>query len=181
MDKFHPRSFNMGISREVFDKTGGFSQMRFGEDIDLSLRIVKSGFTTRLITSAFVYHKRRTDFSKFYRQVYNSGIARINLHLLHPGSLKLVHLLPSVFVIGMILMIIASLFSLYFLLVPFFYCLLVSIHSLSVNRSIMVAFLSIPAAWVQLFGYGMGFMHAAWKRLFLKKNEFNAFENNFYK
>jgi len=181
LDKFHPRSFNMGISREVFDKTGGFSQMRFGEDIDLSLRIVKSGFTTRLITSAFVYHKRRTDFSKFYRQVYNSGIARINLHLLHPGSLKLVHLLPSVFVIGMILMIIASLFSLYFLLVPFFYCLLVSIHSLSVNRSIMVAFLSIPAAWVQLFGYGMGFMHAAWKRLFLKKNEFNAFENNFYK
>jgi GT2 family glycosyltransferase len=171
----------MCISHEIFDKTGGFSQMRFGEDIDLSLRIVKMGFTTRLIPNAFVYHKRRTDFSKFYRQVYNSGIARINLHLLHPGSLKLVHLLPSAFVAGMSLMIIASLFSFYFLLVPIFYSFLVTMHSLIENRSLMVAMLSIPAAWVQLFGYGIGFMHAAWKRLFLKKNDFNAFESNFYK
>src|SRR5690554_2232708 len=99
LDKFYPRSFNMGVSRQTFEKTGGFSTLRFGEDIDFSLRIINNGCITRLFPEAFVYHKRRTDFNKFYRQVYNSKIARINLNILHPKTLKIVHTLPSVFVI----------------------------------------------------------------------------------
>ena len=102
LDKFYPRSFNMGILRDVYLKLGGFSKMRFGEDIDFSYRIVEAGFQTRLLPDAWVWHKRRTDFRKFFRQVYNSGIARINLMKRHPGTLKLVHLLPTVFTIGVI-------------------------------------------------------------------------------
>jgi glycosyltransferase involved in cell wall biosynthesis len=180
MDKFYPRSFNMGISREAFEKTGGFASMRFGEDVDLSLRIVSMGFTTRLIPSAYVYHKRRTDFCKFFRQVYNSGIARINLHVLHPGSLKLVHLLPSAFVVGMAVIFITALLLPFTLLIPLIYSLLVFFHSLYLNSKFSVAFLSIGAVWVQLFGYGIGFIHAAWKRLIMQKQEFNAFQKNFY-
>lgn len=104
LDKFYPRSFNMGIRREVYTELGGFSKMRFGEDIDFSYRIVEAGYQTRLFPSAWVYHKRRTDFRKFWRQVYNSGIARINLEKRHPGSMKLVHLLPMVFTVGVILL-----------------------------------------------------------------------------
>ena len=100
LDKFYPRSFNMGIRRDVYERLGGFSKMRFGEDIDFSIRIVKAGYTTRLFPDAWVYHKRRTDFRKFWRQVYNSGIARINLYKKYPDSLKLVHLLPMVFTLG---------------------------------------------------------------------------------
>ena len=99
LDKFFPRSFNMGIRREVYQKLGGFSKMRFGEDIDFSYRIVEAGYRTQLIPKAWVWHKRRTDFRKFFRQVYNSGIARINLEKRHPGTLKLVHLLPMVFIV----------------------------------------------------------------------------------
>ncbi|MFP4556102.1 MAG: glycosyltransferase [Bacteroidales bacterium] len=179
-DKFYPRSFNMGISKHAFNKTGGFSHLRFGEDIDFSIRILKAGFTTRLFPEAFVYHKRRTNFSKFYKQVYNSGIARINLHLLHPGSLKLVHLLPSAFVIGMILMIAGTIITPFTLLMPAIYSMLVFIHSMAINKNPRVAFLSIPAAWVQLFGYGLGFLSAVWKRLILNRKEFRAFEKNFY-
>ena len=94
----------MGIRREVYMALGGFGKMRFGEDVDFSLRIVEAGYKTALIEDAFVYHKRRTDLKKFWRQVYNSGIARINLHLLHPGSLKIVHTLPAVFTIGVVLL-----------------------------------------------------------------------------
>lgn len=180
LDKFYPRSFNMGISKQTFVKTGGFSHLRFGEDIDFSIRILKTGFSTRLFPKAYVYHKRRTDFRKFYKQVYNSGIARINLHLMHPGSLKTVHLLPSAFVMGMILMVAGTIISPLTLLVPVFYSMLVFAHSLLVNGSITVAFLSIPAAWVQLFGYGIGFLSAVWKRLILNRKEFRAFEKNFY-
>lgn len=179
-DKFYPRSFNMGISSEAFKKTGGFSKLRFGEDIDFSMRIIRAGFSTRLFNRAWVYHKRRTDFRKFFRQVYNSGIARINLHLLHPGSLKIVHLLPSAFVIFMILFLLVSVLFPYALLIPLTYCLVVFVSSLAMNRSIMVALLSIPAAWIQLFGYGFGFIEATWKRLVLGKREFKAFEKNFY-
>ena len=93
LDKFYPRSFNMGIRRDVYLKLGGFSKMRFGEDIDFSYRIVEAGYNPQLFPDAWVWHKRRTDFRKFFRQVYNSGIARINLEKRHPGTLKLVHLL----------------------------------------------------------------------------------------
>ncbi len=180
LDKFFPRSFNMGISKQAFVKTGGFSHLRFGEDIDFSIRILKTGFSTRLFPKAYVYHKRRTDFRKFYKQVYNSGIARINLHLMHPGSLKIVHLLPSAFVIGMILMVAGAIFTPFTLIIPAFYSVLVLFHSLVINNNPKVALLSIPAAWVQLFGYGIGFLSAVWKRLILKRKEFKAFEKNFY-
>ena len=102
LDKFYPRSFNMGIRREVYSELGGFSKMRFGEDIDFSYRIVEAGYQTALLPEAWVWHKRRTDLKKFFRQVYYSGIARINLEKRHPGTLKLVHLLPMVFTVGVI-------------------------------------------------------------------------------
>ena len=102
LDKFYPRSFNMGIRRDVYQQLGGFPKMRFGEDIDFSYRIVEAGHKTALIPEAWVWHKRRTDFRKFFRQVYNSGIARINLEKRHPGTMKLVHLLPTVFTLGVL-------------------------------------------------------------------------------
>lgn len=181
LDKFYPRSFNMGVSRQTFEKTGGFSTLRFGEDIDFSFRIINNGFKTRLFPKAFVYHKRRTDFRKFYRQVYNSGIARINLSILHPKTLKIVHILPSAFVIIMLLSLLVSPFNFYALAIPVIYSLMVLLSSLLINKSVRVATLSIAAAWVQLFGYGIGFIEAFWKRIILKKANFKAFENNFYK
>ena len=96
MDKFYPRSFNMGVRAEVYRRLGGFSKMRFGEDIDFSIRIFKAGCSCRLFPDAWVWHKRRTDMKKFFKQVHNSGIARINLYKKYPESLKLVHLLPMV-------------------------------------------------------------------------------------
>lgn len=105
MDKFYPRSFNMGIRREVYEALGGFSDMRFGEDIDFSIRIFKGGYACRLFPGAWVYHKRRTDLKKFFKQVHNSGIARINLYKKYPDSLKLVHLLPAVFTFGVFLLL----------------------------------------------------------------------------
>ena len=111
LDKFYPRSFNMGIRREVYLQLGGFSKMRFGEDIDFSYRIVEAGYQPRLFPDAWVWHKRRTDFRKFFRQVYNSGIARINLEKRHPGTLKLVHLLPMVFTVGVIALVLISAFG----------------------------------------------------------------------
>ena len=109
LDKFYPRSFNMGIRRDTYQELGGFSRMRFGEDIDFSIRIFKAGKRCRLFPEAWVWHKRRTDFRKFWRQVYNSGIARINLYRKYPDSLKPVHLLPMVFTVGIIFLSLLSL------------------------------------------------------------------------
>ena len=100
MDKFYPRSFNMGVRTDVYQKLEGFSKMRFGEDIDFSTRIFENGYKAHLFPTAWVWHKRRTDLKKFFKQVHNSGIARINLTKRHPGTLKLVHLLPMVFTLG---------------------------------------------------------------------------------
>lgn len=180
MDKFHPRSFNLGVTKEAFNTVGGYGKMRFGEDIDFSLRLIKAGFTTSLISNAFVYHKRRSTFRQFFKQVYNSGIARINLHLLHRGSLKLVHALPACFVIGMAVLLIISLFFPGLLLIPLAYSLLVFVDSLIINKSAKVALYSIAASWIQLTGYGVGFLTAVWKRLILKEGEFKAFEKKFY-
>ncbi len=199
LDKFYPRSFNMGIRRDVYRQLGGFSKMRFGEDIDFSYRIVEAGHRPQLFPDAWVWHKRRTDFRKFFRQVFNSGIARINLEKRHPGTLKLVHLLPTVFTIGVIalaLIFICGLMLSSFgsstlkaqgntvcqlsLLPLTLYSLVIFIDSSVKNRSLYVGLLSIPAAFVQLMGYGLGFIESWWKRCILKQDEFQAFEKNFY-
>ncbi len=202
LDKFYPRSFNMGIRRDVYMELEGFSKMRFGEDIDFSIRIFKAGKRCRLFPEAWVWHKRRTDFRKFYRQVYNSGIARINLYKKYPESLKLVHLLPMVFTVGIIFLALLLCIGLFFSFAPslssaskaigiflcicviipvLLYSLLILLDSTLQNKSIKIGFLSIRAAFVQLMGYGFGFLKAWWKRCIKGKDEFAAFEKNFYK
>ena len=179
LDKFYPRSFNMGIRRDVYMRLGGFSKMRFGEDIDFSIRIFKAGCKCRLFPEAWVWHKRRTDMRKFFRQVYNSGIARVNLYKKYPESLKLVHLLPMVFTVGVILLFLiacfgrimmvygnpADFYSWYYLVVGalspiLFFSLLIFIDSSIRNKSLPIGFISIGAAFVQLTGYGFGFISA---------------------
>ena len=200
LDKFYPRSFNMGIRRDVYMRLGGFSKMRFGEDIDFSIRIFKAGCKCRLFPGAWVWHKRRTDMRKFFRQVYNSGIARVNLYKKYPESLKLVHLLPMVFTVGVILLFLvacfgrimmvygnpADFYSWYYLVVGalspiLFFSLLIFIDSSIRNKSLPIGFISIGAAFVQLTGYGFGFISAWWKRCILGHDEFHAFEKTFYK
>ena len=182
MEKFYPRSFNMGFSRRVFEATGGFSNMRFGEDVDLSIRILEQGFTTQLIREAFVYHKRRTSLRQFFKQVYNSGIARINLNKRHPGTLKLVHNAPALFTLGVLLLFILSPWLSWFLLLPVLCHLLLLFLSAAIkNRSLSIAFLAVVTSYTQLIGYGTGFLHAFWKRSILGRDEYSAFNKNFYK
>ena len=201
LDKFYPRSFNMGIRREVYAHLNGFAKMRFGEDIDFSYRIVEAGYSTRLFPEAWVWHKRRTDFRKFFRQVYNSGIARINLEKRHPGTLKMVHLLPMVFTVGVVLMCVTSfvgrmlmvygpgpdpLHRWYWLcagpLLPLLlYVLLVFADATVQFRSASIGLRAVVAAFVQLMGYGCGFLYAWWQRCVLGKDEFHAFDKTFYK
>lgn len=183
MDKFYPRSFNMGIRRDVYMALGGFSRMRFGEDIDFSIRIFKAGHACRLFPGAWVWHKRRTDFRKFFRQVYNSGIARINLYKKYPESLKIVHLMPAAFTAGTaLLVVLAAVMCQPLWLAPIvLYALMILADSSFQNRSLRIGLLSVAAAFVQLTGYGLGFFNAWWKRCVRGGNEFSAFDKTFYK
>ena len=181
MDKFYPRSFNMGVRRDAYQALGGFSKMRFGEDIDFSIRIFKEGYRCRLFPGAWVYHKRRTDLKKFFKQVHNSGIARINLYKKYPESLKLVHLLPAVFILGVVVLLIGTPFCLFSLLPIVLYVLLVCMDSTVQNRSFRIGIYSVAASFIQLIGYGTGFWRAWWQRCILKRGEFEAFRKNFYK
>ncbi len=180
LDKFYPRSFNMGVKRDVYMKLNGFSKMRFGEDIDFSIRIFKGLYTCRLFPEAWVYHKRRTDLKKFFKQVHNSGIARINLYKKYPESLKLVHLLPAVFTIGFISLLLISFFIPLSLFPIFFYALVLFVNASLQTKSVKIGLLSVAASFIQLTGYGTGFLWAGWKRVLLKQDEFSAFEKNFY-
>ena len=181
MDKFYPRSFNMGVRREVYHALKGFSKMRFGEDIDFSIRIFKEGYRCRLFPDAWVYHKRRTDLKKFFKQVHNSGIARINLYKKYPESLKPVHLLPGLFTLGTAGLLISSLLWPWALLPLIFYALLVCVDSTLRNGSLRIGIYSVAASFIQLIGYGTGFWRAWWNRCLLGKGEFEAFKKNFYK
>lgn len=181
MDKFYPRSFNMGVRREVYQALGGFSRMRFGEDIDFSIRIFKGGYRCRLFPDAWVYHKRRTDLKKFFKQVHNSGIARINLYKKYPESLKLVHLLPGLFTLGTAVLLLGAFLCPWALLPLALYALLVCMDSTWQNQSLRIGLESVAAAYIQLLGYGTGFWRAWWKRCIRGKGEFEAFKKNFYK
>lgn len=181
LDKFYPRSFNMGYSRDVFNKTGGFSKMRFGEDIDMSIRILGNGFQTRLFKDAYVYHKRRTNLRQFYKQIYNSGIARINLYKLYPSSLKLVHFAPSVFFMGLLTVLLGSIFySKYLLIFPLIHITTIFMDSSIQNKNLLIGLLSVITSYIQLLSYGLGFIMAGWKRIILGQDLYSAFDNSFY-
>ena len=189
LDKFYPRSFNMGVRREVYQALEGFSAMRFGEDIDFSTRIFKSGYRCRLFPEAWVYHKRRTDLKKFFKQVHNSGIARIHLSHRHPGTHKLVHLLPAVFTLGVAFLLVVALLSLCFgceigtfvsLSPLLLFALLIGVDATRQSRSLAVGITSIAAAFVQLTGYGTGYLSAWWRCNVRGEGEFEAFSQTFY-
>ena len=170
MEKFTPRTFNMGFSRKIYEKVGGFKDM-FGEDIDLSMRIRDAGFSTKLYHNAFVYHKRRVSLKKFYKQVNIFGTARINLYKLYPQSLKLVYTLPALFTLGCIgLILLAVIFWSYYFLLPFaFYSILLFIGSTNRYCSIKIAAISVIACYIQLFGYGLGFLKSFIEKIILHK------------
>lgn len=189
LDKFYPRSFNMGVKRSVYMALEGFSKMRFGEDIDFSTRIFKGGYRCRLFPAAWVWHKRRTDLRKFFKQVHNSGIARINLTKRHPGTLKPVHLLPAVFTVGCALLVVLAAAAAvtgcphwWAMLLPFvLFAVLILTDATLQNGSFGVGLRAVAAAYIQLWGYGSGFVRAWWRRCVLGRDEFEAFKKNFYK
>ncbi len=168
LEKFKPRTFNMGFSRKVFETVGGFRDM-FGEDIDLSIRIDKAGFRTTLYREAFVYHKRRVSFKKFYKQVHNFGVARVNLSVIHKGSLKAVHTLPALMLLFSFLLLLLLVFALlhpshyslfiihYSLALPSAYLLLLFADALRKTRSLKIAVMALWASVIQIVGYGWGF------------------------
>lgn len=163
MEKFTPRTFNMGFSRQVYEKVGGFREM-FSEDIDMSTRIRLAGFGITLYPEVAVFHKRRVDFKKFWRQVHVFGMSRITLQLLYPGSMKAVHWLPALFVIGALAMIVGAFFCKWLLIPLIVYIIALWIWGVVSTRSLKIGTMGVGAAMVQLTGYGTGFIRAyVWK------------------
>jgi len=163
---FHPRGFNMGVQRDWFQSVGGYSTLKCGEDIESSMRLIAAGAKSALIPKAKVFHKRRTDFNAFYRQVYRFGAARIHLHLAHKGQLKATHVFPAAFLLFHLALIPALLLPkmlLIMLLISGIYSLLILFHASIQERSLFVGLLSVRAAYTQLMGYGAGFLHNAWE------------------
>ncbi|MDX1363569.1 glycosyltransferase [Arenibacter latericius] len=180
--KFQPRSFNMGISKEAFQKTQGFGNIHPGEDPDLTFRIWKAGYKTRLIPEAYVYHKRRIDWSKFYTQVRKFGMVRPILNQWHPGTAKITYWFPSLFCIGLLVSIVSLFFGLFLpIIIYLLYFGLLFVHSFIVNKSFKVAFLSLIAVLIQFFGYGIGFFKNSVLLIFSKKEPQVLFPKLFFK
>lgn len=169
LEKFVPRTFNMGYSRKVYEKVGGFREM-FSEDIDMSTRIRQAGFSIGLIREAYVYHKRRVNMRLFTRQVYVFGMSRITLKLLYPDSLKLVHTLPAAFVIGSVGLIAMSILWKWWCILPLAaYILAIFITALFSTKSLVIALKAVPASILQLSGYGWGFIKAFTTKILLRQ------------
>lgn len=171
---FHPRSFNMGISRKVWEKVGGFKLTRLGEDIEYSIRIGNAGFKTGLVPKAFVFHKRRTSLMQFYKQLHFFGRARINIYNHFPSELKFVHTLPSLFVVFIAFALIGNLLGWPIAELCNFtlssYLVLLFFHAWSTTKSIKVALLSIITSLIQLMAYGLGFIQEFIKEVIINRN-----------
>ncbi len=181
VQKFEPRSFNMGIAKNVFEAVGGFGKIHPGEDPDLSIKIEKAGFTTGFLPNAYVYHKRRISWRKFYKQVRKFGTVRPILTRWHPKTAKLTFWLPSVFVLFVLLLVATSIIYckwIITLLLP--YLLLIFLHSTLVNKSLKVGILSVFAVFVQFFGYGLAFLKSTVLIRLLKRNPQKQFPEVFF-
>ncbi|UOB17674.1 glycosyltransferase [Abyssalbus ytuae] len=179
--KFQPRSFNMGLSKQAFETTGGFGKIHPGEDPDLTIRLWKAGFDTKLIEKAFVYHKRRISWKKFYQQVHKFGLTRPILNSWHPETSKITYWFPALFLTGFIFSVILYFFRLpYFLWLYALYFGVIFIDSFVKNKSIKIAFLSILAVVIQFYGYATGFVKSTFLVNFLNKKPQKAFPKLFF-
>jgi glycosyltransferase involved in cell wall biosynthesis len=180
-NKFQPRSFNMGLSKKAFEASGGYNNINPGEDPDLSLRLLKLGFETTLIPNAVVFHKRRINWEKFYRQVHKFGLVRPILNLWHPGSGKITYWFPSLFIIGLLFAIIFFLLGVsIFLLCYLSYFIIVGLGAGIKNKSLTIGLAAIIATFIQFSGYGYGFLESIWKLRFLKMEPETAFPKLFF-
>ena len=182
MDKFQPRSFNMGLSKKAFEVTKGFGRIHPGEDPDLSIRLWNLGFKTKLIPEAFVYHKRRISWNTFYKQVHKFGLVRPILNLWHPSTKKLTYWFPSSFILGFIIAIVFLVFNVTWLFFGYMlYFVIAFLLALVNTKSLVVAILAIPAMLVQFFGYGYGFLKSTLAVSVLNKDPENHFPKLFFK
>lgn len=180
--KFQPRSFNMGLSKEAFLVSEGFGRIHPGEDPDLALRLIAKGYDTCLFSNAYVYHKRRIDWEKFYHQVYKFGMVRPILNEWHPESKRLTFWFPSIFMAGLILGILLAFFGIPYLLYLYgLYFLAIFIHSLVLNYNVVIAVYSVWATIVQFLGYGFGFCRSSYYLRILKEAPEKRFPKLFFK
>lgn len=181
VEKFKPRSFNMGISKKAFKKTGGFAKIRVGEDLDMSIRLAEKGFEIQLISEAFVYHKRRNTWKSFYRQVHKFGMGRPILNHWYPKTFSPFFLLPSVFIIGLGISLILFVFKVsLFLWFYLFYFLLIFVVSSIFYKNPVIGLYSLWAVLVQFTGYGFGYMKSAYYITICKKEPREAFPELFF-
>lgn len=181
VDRFQPRSFNMGISRKAFLATGGFGTIHPGEDPDLTIRIWKEGFRTRLIADAYVYHKRRISWKSYYTQVKKFGKTRPILNAWHPHTKKITYWFPAVFSFGLLLALTGGLLGQPALLYVYgIYFGLVFVDALRKEGSVKVAFMAVFAVLIQFFGYGMAFVHSHFLINLLGKDPKEVFPNLFF-
>ncbi|MFD0988985.1 glycosyltransferase [Mariniflexile jejuense] len=182
VDTFQPRSFNMGISKEAFLASGGFGNIHPGEDPDLSIRLWNLGYKTTLIPEAFVYHKRRISWRKFYNQVHKFGLVRPILNLWHPATKKITYWFPTLFCLGVIAsMLLFFLNITWFLMLYAVYFIVAFLIALISTKSILVALLSLVAISIQFLGYGYGFLKSTVAISVFKKNPETYFPNLFFK
>jgi glycosyltransferase involved in cell wall biosynthesis len=182
LDKFQPRSFNMGLSKKAFEASKGFGNIHPGEDPDLSIRLWKLGYKTKLISKAFVYHKRRIDWNKFHTQVNKFGLARPILNSWYPEYSKITFWFPTLFLLGFLFSVFCTFFYFpYFLFCYIFYFSILFISSLWQNKSFEIALYSIVAAVIQFYGYGKGFLLSFVKIHILKQQPEVAFPKMFFK
>lgn len=182
LEKFQPRSFNMGLSKEAFEKSKGFGNIHPGEDPDLSIRLWNLGYKTKLFKDVYVFHKRRIDWNKFFIQVNKFGKARPILNSWHPQYAKPTFWFPTLFIIGFLLAITLTLFQIpYFAFCYAIYFVFIGLSSLFQNKSLLIAFYSVIAAIIQFYGYGIGFLRSFYKISVLKMNPEQAFPELFFK
>jgi len=178
VDKFYPRSFNMGVKKTVFDKIGGFpvTKMHPGEDMVFAIEIIKQKYKTKLLKNAFVYHKRRNNLKSFFNQVFRFGKTRFIISKIYPETFKIFYLAPTLFTFGIIFLLVLSPFLIWSLTPIILYILLLFFDSLIKNKKLSVAFLSIITSFIQFFGYGFGFIQPIFKG-----DEFGVMKTGFYK
>lgn len=182
LDKFQPRSFNMGISKNAFEQSLGFGKIHPGEDPDLTIRLWKLGFKSTLIKDAYVYHKRRIDWNKFFIQVNKFGLTRPILNLWHPEYAKITYWFPTVFIVGLLFsLIILLVYSPILVYIYLIYFILIFVFSLNKNRKLKIALYSLLATFIQFYGYGIGFLRSYIKIFVLKQNPNKVFPKLFFK
>lgn len=150
--------------RDIFEKAGLMDvSLKVNQDDEFHYRINKLGFRILMVPEMQATYYVRNNLKSLFKQYFNYGLYKPLVFKKVGGSIRIRHIIPSLFVVYLLLLPLAFYCKL-FVFPLLLYIVLISMASLRFNTDFKIKLFCIPIFPVLHISYGLGFILGLFKK-----------------